>query len=497
MSTQRINAKRMSADEAASLIKNNENLGISGFVSAGTPKAVISALAERVTRLRERGEVFQVSVSAGASTSDFADGQLVRAGGMRKRIPFQTNADLRNGINAGQIEFQDYHLSHLGPYVRNQFIEPISTAVIEAIEATDDGRVYLPMSNGMSSIYLKYAKRIILEINRRFGHRLIGLHDIYEPEAPPNTRIIPIERADSRPGEPWVEVDLDRIVAVVETDAYDLCPPLRKPDTESTLIAEHVIEFLKHERVRGRLPRGLPYQSGVGNVANAVLACFAEDPSIEPVTMFTEVAQDCVFDLIRADKLHFASTTSIALSEEGQRLFLDQIDDLRDRFVIRPQEISNHPEVIRRLGLISMNTALELDIFGNVNSTHLFGSKMMNGIGGSADFCRNAFLPIFMTPSVAKGGAISNIVPYVTHVDSSEHSTQIVATEQGIADLRGLTPLGRARAIIDRCAHPDYREPLSDVLKYGLKNAPGKHTPMCLDRAFCFHQKYLETGSMK
>ena len=115
------------------------------------------------------------------------------------------------------------------------------------------------------------------------------------------------------------------------------------------------------------------------------------------------------------------------------------------RIVLRPQEITNHPGIIRRLGLITMNTALEVDIYGHANSTHVLGTQMMNGIGGSGDFTRNAYLSIFMCPSVAKGGKISTIVPMVTHVDHNEHSVQVVVTEQGLADLRGLGPIERAR----------------------------------------------------
>ncbi len=74
---------------------------------------------------------------------------------------------------------------------------------------------------------------------------------------------------------------------------------------------------------------------------------------------------------------------------------VDNIDFFRDKILMRPGEISNHPEVVRRLGLIAVNTALEADIYGNVNSTHVAGTKMMNGIGGSADFSRNAYLSIF------------------------------------------------------------------------------------------------------
>jgi len=148
--------------------------------------------------------------------------------------------------------------------------------------------------------------------------------------------------------------------------------------------------------------------------------------------------------------------------------------------------------VVRRLGIISMNTAIEVDVFGNVNSTHVLGKQMMNGIGGSGDFTRNAYLSIFSCASTAKGGKISTIVPLVTHVDHSEHSVQVVITEQGVADLRGQDPHGRARIIIENCAHPSFRPQLLEyieIVKHG-------HTPQSLSRAFAMHRQFIRTGDM-
>jgi hypothetical protein len=69
--------------------------------------------------------------------------------------------------------------------------------------------------------------------------------------------------------------------------------------------------------------------------------------------------------------------------------FNDNVDFYRERIILRPQEISNHPEVVRRLGCIAMNGMIETDIYSNINSTHIAGSRIMNGIGGSGDFARN------------------------------------------------------------------------------------------------------------
>ena len=165
----------------------------------------------------------------------------------------------------------------------------------------------------------------------------------------------------------------------------------------------------------------------------------------------------------------------------------------RSRIVLRPQEISNNPEVARRLGLITINTALEADIFGNINSTHVCGTKMMNGIGGSGDFTRNAYISIFTTPSTAKGGAISSFVPMVSHLDHSEHSVKVIITEHGIADLRGKSPIQRAHTIIDNCVAPEYKE----LLREYLNQAPLAHTPHNLRLATAMHQEFLKSGDMR
>ena len=168
------------------------------------------------------------------------------------------------------------------------------------------------------------------------------------------------------------------------------------------------------------------------------------------------------------------------------------MDFFSSRIVLRPQEISNHPGIIRRLGVIALNTALEMDIYGNVNSSHVFGTHIMNGVGGSGEFTRNAHLSIFMTPSMAKGGAISSVVPMTPHVDNNEHSVQIVVTEQGLADLRGLGPLERAEKIINVCAHPDYRPYLNDY----ISQAPCGHICHDLDRCYELHRNFKNTGHM-
>ncbi|MDE5978704.1 MAG: acetyl-CoA hydrolase, partial [Muribaculaceae bacterium] len=297
-----------------------------------------------------------------------------------------------------------------------------------------------------------------------------------------------------RAGRPTLKVDPSKVVGIVRTNSLDGVKAFTKPDEVSERIGANVVNFLISEYRKGRIPKEfLPLQSGVGNVANAVLHYLCLDKELPNFMMYTEVVQDSVLELLRRGKCSFASTCSMTFSDEVESQLFADMDFFHDKIMLRPAEISNNPEVIRRLGVIAMNTALEADIFGNVNSTHVLGTKMMNGIGGSGDFTRNGFLSIFSCPSITKEGLISNIVPHVSHHDHSEHSVDILITDQGIADLRAKDPVQRAETIIENCAHPMYRELLWDYLKMGK----GGQTPATLHAAYAFHTAFAETGDMR
>lgn len=492
-----VKSKLMSAAEAAELIQHQDIIGCSGFTPSGYPKAVPEALAQRAERLHAEGRDFKVSIYTGASTGDELDGSLARAKAIQTRLPYQGHADLRKGLNSGEVEYMDIHLSHVAQQVRWGFLPKPTVALVECCDVDADGRIWFTASGGVSATYLEKADRIILELNTFYGDKIKGYHDVFVSADAPFRTPLALNKSWDRMGKEYFQVDPSKIVAIVETNLPDKSGAFKDPDSDSVAIAGHILEFLKWEKKKGRLHDDQPYQSGVGNVANAVLSSMGKDPAQSPVCLFTEVIQDCVFDLLDNDKLIIASGASLTFSPAGQERFRDNLDNWRDKFVIRQQEITNHPEITRRLGTVCMNTALELDIFGHVNSTHVMGTRMMNGLGGSGDFARNGFLTIFMTQSTAKDGAISSIVPMCSHIDHTEHDTMIFVTEQGLADVRGMGPARRAREIIEKCAHPDYRPLLLDYLEHGLKHSKNAHTPHDLARALEFHVRFQQTGTMK
>ena len=491
-----LRSKIVSADEAAALIRNGDNIGVSGFTGSGHPKEVPQALARRIEAATGRGEEFRVGIWTGASTAPELDGALFKVNGVSNRLPYQSDPDCRNRINAGEAWYIDAHLSHVAQNASWGHYGKLDVALIEIVAILEDGRLVPSTSIGNNPTWLQLADRVILEVNTGLNAQLEGMHDIYEVALPPNRQPIPIARADDRIGTPYLTVDPKKVVAVVETDLPDRDTKFSAPDENSRLIAGHILDFLALEVKLGRIPANLlPLQSGVGNVANAVMAGLNDGP-YENLTAYTEVLQDGMLDMIRSGKLVSASATAVSLSKEALVDFNANLHEYRKRIILRPQEISNHPEVARRLGVISMNGMLEADIYGNVNSTHVLGSRMMNGLGGSGDFARNAYLSIFMTPSLAKNGALSCIVPMVSHVDHTEHDVQVLVTEHGLADLRGLAPRQRARLVIEKCADPRYRDKLTDYLERAEKTANGQQTPHLLGEAYDWHLRALKGESM-
>jgi succinyl-CoA:acetate CoA-transferase len=493
-----LHALVMSAAQAAELIPVGANVGMSGFTGAGYPKAVPQALAERLTALHAAGQT-QASINlwTGASTAPELDGVLAKAHGIQMRLPYQSDPTCRQLINAGQMRYTDMHLSHVAPMARAGFLGPLDVAVVEVVGILPDGRLIPSTSVGNNPTWLDQAQRIILEVNVHQNPALEGMHDIQRDTAmPPHREPIALTHPSDRIGTPYLHCDVSKVVAVVITDHADRNSVFDAPNEVSAQIAGHLIDFLQHEVKAGRLPPDLlPLQSGVGNTANSVLAGLNQGP-FKNLTAYTEVLQDGMLDMLRSGKLVFASATALSLSPAALAEFNANIDFYRQRIVLRPEEISNHPELIRRLGVIAMNAMIEADIYGNVNSTHIMGSGIMNGIGGSGDFARNAYLSIFMSPSVAKGGQISSIVPMVSHHDHTEHDVQIIVTEQGLADLRGLAPTQRAALIVERCAHPSFRPQLRDYMDRAKHSGAGLHTPHLLDEALSWHSRYLKTGQM-
>lgn len=482
--------KIMSAQQAAELFKDGMVVGASGFTKGGDSKVVLKALAQRATT-----SPLKITLMTGASLGHGIDGRLAEAHALTRRLPFQADPLLRDKINSGEVLFVDQHLGETADLLANRFLPPVDIAVLEVAKVLDNGHVIPTTSVGNNLAYAQYAEKIILEVNVTIPLEIRGFHDIFTTGKAPQKAIIPITEPSSVIGTDTMPIDPKKVIAIVFSDAKDSPAELTAPDAKTTAIAEHLLEFFSHEIKMGRMTHSLhPLQAGIGKVANAVLSGFVRGP-FQNLTMYSEVLQDSTFELIDSGKMDFASACSLAVSQSCYENFFRNLERYRGKVLLRPQNISNAAEVIRRLGLIAINTAIEFDIYGNVNSTHIGGTKMMNGIGGSGDFARNSYMSIFVTQAASKGNNISHVVPMASHVDSNEHDVDILVTDQGLADLRGLAPRERAQVVINNCCHPEYRDALKDYYKEALQR--GGHTPHVIEKALSWHHRLSQNGSMK
>lgn len=494
-----MNIPEISAAEAAAMVNDGAWIGVGGFGPAGAPKSITPAIAAKARREHEAGRPFKVNVVTGASIGASCDGELAAADAIDRRLPFSVNPEIRKAYNAGRVRYTDLNLSDNATFLRQGLTGPIDWGIIEACDIQEvRGRVRIFLTAGIGiapTICHSARKGVFIELNTWHSTKLIGMHDIYEIEAPWYRSPIRITQPVEIIGMPYIEVSPEHIKGIVMTHQPDEARAMT-PSTETTnRIGQHMADFLVDNMQRGYInPKKLILQSGVGSGANAVLGALGECREVPDFNIYTEVLQEEPLRLIKEGRVVSASTGALTISSEHLQSLYDNINDYRGRLLIRPSEISNCPEIIARLGICSLNTAIEVDIYGHVNSTKILGTKMMNGVGGSADFTCNAMLATFTCGSTAKDGKISSIVPFCSHVDHTEHYVDAVVTEYGVADLRGRCAMEKAKALV-AIAHPDYRPLLNDYLK--LAERYGGQTHHVLNAAFAMHDTYRRKGDMR
>jgi acetyl-CoA hydrolase len=502
-----LHSRVMEPEDTVRFFKNGMDLGWSGFTPVGYPKVVPLALADYVEKNNLQGQM-RFNLFIGASIGQEVEDRWASLQMTDKRWPYQTGKVIQKQVNDGTVRMGDKHLSlyaqdlGYGYYTKGRG-GGFDIGLVEASGITEDGSIILAGSIGAATEVIQFSDKLIIEINTAIPS-FEGLHDVVMLEKPPHRKPYLISRVDDRIGTLHVPCDHDKIVAIVESRKPDKGRPLGPPDENSERIASNILNFFGDEVKAGRMPANLlPLQSGVGNIANAVVGGLVNGPFTN-LRVWTEVIQDTMLDFFDSGKLEVASATSLSLSEPGFERLYNNWDKYVDKVILRPMQVSNNPEPIRRLGVIAMNTPVEFDIYGHANSTLVGGSRMVNGIGGSGDFLRNAALSIMHTPSIRPSKTdptgISCVVPFATHVDHTEHDLDILVTEQGLADLRGLCPRERAREIIDKCAHPDYKPILTEYYERAEKECFARgigHEPHMLFKAFKMQESLASEGTMK
>jgi len=489
----------ITAAEAATQICHGDLLAVGGFGPAGSPKVITPALAARAMAEHAQGRPFKVSLVTGASIGASCDGELARAEAVDRRMPFSVNTDMRRAYNSGQVRYMDLNLSDNASHLRQGITGRVDWGIIEACEIQEvcgKLRIYLTAGIGIAPTICRIAQKgVLVELNTWHSTRIIGMHDIYEIEDPWFRAPVRITQPIEIIGLPYIEVAAERIAGIVKTHLPDEARPMAGPTDVTRRIGANMADFLLWNMKRGYVfADRLILQSGVGSGANAVIGALASSKGVPNFSIYTEVLQEEPLRLIKEGRVVAASTGALTVSPQHLQELYNHINDYRGRLLIRPSEISNCPEIIARLGVCSLNTAVEADIYGHINSTKVGGTQMLNGVGGSCDFTCHAMLATFTCASTAKDGRISSIVPFCAHIDHTEHYVDAVVTEYGVADLRDKPALEKAEAMI-AIAHPDYHPILKEYLR--LAASYGGHTHHVLSAAFALHDTYRRKGDMR
>lgn len=476
--------------EAFKSIKNGMTVAMGGYTPSGYPKLFAKELVKR----QMEGEDIQINLISGANIGPEIDDMLARAGIIKRRTPMHESKELSKLINQGKVRYAEQQMSKMPGLIHYGVYGKIDVAVVEAIGITEEGYIIPSASVGMVPYFVQEAEAVIVELNMAQPAALNGMHDIYMPGFYPDRKPIPLTNVKQRIGDPFIRLDCRKIKHIVISDVLDSPVKLESPNVTATVIADNLLNFLELEtkkRLGNRLP---PIQSGFGNIAQSVILALGKS-NFYDIEFFCGCLQEANIDLLVSGKASGATAGAVMLTPKVLDYFKNHAEEIRERIVLRNTDITNNAEVIGRMGIIALTSAIEVDMYGNVNSSHIMGTRVLNGIGGGATFAQNAYLSILLLPSTTKKGAISTIVPMASHIDIIEHDVDVIITENGIADLRGKDDRERAACIIENCTSLLYKEQLKAYFEKSITETGGHH-PQLLEEAYSWHLKLKETGTM-
>ena len=351
------------AAEASEVIKNGMTVAVGGYTSCGYPKAVIRALAERANS----GEQLRLSVVSG-SNNGVVDTILAEASIVARRAPMIESKVIAGQINKGSVSYCEQQMNKMPHLLRAEAFGHIDVAVVEAVAVNSDGSFVPSSSVGFVPLLVQLADKVIIEVNAAMPGQLEGMHDIYMPDGGP----IPIVSAGQRIGAASVPCDIRKISAIVMSDEPDEVAALAPVKPEQAAIADNLFNFLELEMKRRGIKQLPPVQTGFGNLAAEIVNALGRS-NFSDISFFGGVAQEANIKLAASGKAKAVSCGSVKMSSEVKRL-IEENEDVRRRVVIRNGEITNNSEVIARLAPITLTSGIEMDIYGNVNSSHISGS---------------------------------------------------------------------------------------------------------------------------
>ena len=418
-----VNDKLVSLSEAAAKIESGHKLWVGGYLSV--PVSFLLELEKTALEL-ENAEIY-----AGLLTYPYKFLQAEYVGHLTYRTLFMGPLE-RKFQTKGNVETVPYHLSNVDEILKNVGANVI---VVEVTPPNSEGYVSMGACGGIGNKGMIESADLV-----------IGVINQHQPF---------IGNADNL-------VHIDRFDCFTEGHHPIAGPKGGEPSEIEVEIAKHILPYVKD---------GATIQIGIGNISNAVGMGLKTKSNLGIHTeMFTESMYElCKSGTIDGSKKNHKPNKIVAAFAAGSQELLDFIDNNPQVEIGDICEVNDPLEIGKNDNFVSINTCIMTDLTGQVASEGV-GHTQISGSGGQVDFVRGAKcskggVSIIALASTHKGktGPESTIclaLPHGTPVTTLRNDVQLIVTEYGVADLRGLSTKQRAKALI-AIAHPDFREPLA------------------------------------
>ncbi len=418
------------AAQAAGQIRPGSNVYIP--IGHSVAKSVLKALGQRTDSLSSKNPIKIVGLTNTASKRLFETDKIVANSVF-------VGANNRDAIAAGRGDFVPVHLSRVAGLIMDKKL-PIDVAVIQVSPPDKNGMVSLGPTAGATLAAMSKAKKVIAEVNPNVP-RTFGATRFHQSKID-------------------FMVKSDAPISTIEPGA---------PSKVDVRIAKHVM---------GLIPKRPTLQFGIGTTTDAVAGLLAQSGR-KDLKIHSEMISDGAMKLVQSGAVRGKVVYSFALGSQKMLKWMDNNKKLE----AQPSDVTNSIVGLAQIpNMISINTALRVDLAGQVNAQYV-GNRNYSGIGGQQDFFRGAMLSkggkaILTLPSTSKikqpDGSTKLVSKIAFQLGSGDivttgmHDVQYIVTEYGVAHLDGKNMTQRAEALI-KIAHPKFRKGLRDELRQQQK----------------------------